>query len=92
MLFRSQGEFVADLVVDDRAGIQKESGKTLIDDAVIDARSQTKAGAETVPESEASPSVPSMPARKPIRTARTISMLTTIRLKHCLNARVAIGN
>jgi hypothetical protein len=58
-----RGEFVADLVVDDRAGI---SGKALIKDAGIEARTQTKTATETAPELKPSLSGPSVPAKKPL--------------------------
>jgi len=58
-----RGEFVADLVVDDRAGI---SGKALIKDAGIEARTQTKTATERAPELKPSLSGPSVPAKKPL--------------------------
>jgi GAF domain-containing protein len=61
-----RGEFVADLVVDDRAGIQKESPKPLIEDAAIEARTQTKIATETTPELKPALSVPSVPAKRPL--------------------------
>ena len=61
-----RGEFIADLVVDGPAEVQKESPKTRIEGAAMDARAPARTAVERAAESTALASEPSVLPKKPL--------------------------